>query len=98
MGYNVHRALCYSQHQDGPVRLTRRPAQGRTAGKPHGWGLNRGLAVCPRPCCPGAHLFFSSELKSRVPVSSWLSLWRGTPSKAAVNWNGLGDGGGGGRY
>lgn len=32
----------------------------------------------------GAHLFFSSELKSRVPVSSWLSLRRGTHREAAV--------------
>ena len=33
---------------------------------------------------PWAYLFLSSELKSRVPASSWLSLRRGTPSEATT--------------
>lgn len=33
---------------------------------------------------PWAYLFLSSELKSRVPASSWLSLRRGTPSEVTT--------------
>lgn len=40
-----------------------------------------GLATFPGSCYPGTHLFFSSELKSRIPASSWLSLWKGIPSE-----------------
>lgn len=56
------------------------------------------LKVTP---CPGSHdprtyLFFSKELKSRVPTSSWLSLWKGDPmrllgnSKELRGWGGVG--------
>lgn len=57
--------------------------------------LKRGLTTCPGSS--GAHLFFSSELKSRIPESSLLSLWKGTPSEATVELTsrGLGVGVGG---
>lgn len=99
-GYNVCRAICLFP-TPGLNRLARKLAQrgqelaqGCTVGKPQCRDLKWGITICPRRCSPGAHLFFSSELKSRVPASSWLSLWRGTPSKAAVEPTGPGLAGG----
>lgn len=56
------------------------------------------LTPCPGRRDPRTHLFFSKELKSRVPTSSWLSLWKGDPMRLLGNSKGLrGWGGVGGR-
>lgn len=52
--------------------------------------------LCPGSRDPRTYLFFSKELKSRVPTSSWLSLWKGDPmrllgnSKELRGWGGVG--------
>lgn len=59
---------------------------------------NLKVTPCPGSRYPRTYLFFSKELKSRVPTSSWLSLWKGDPMRLLGNSKGLrGWGGVGGR-